>query len=152
MSVLLPQGLTPPKLALSAMTKAWVALVFAVSSCSRVSHIDLLRRPGRSYTALASARQLLVWAFAEISDAPDFITEAWLEQCMILGRRSIHEILRGQRPDDLEAVLAVYAELIKRLGDDEIQEAVSAGFVGERSPKARLFPKGFLASLGLAEI
>jgi len=151
MSVLLPGGLTPPRLHLHEATRAWAALVLAVSSYTRVSHIDLLRRQGRSYMALANARKLLVWAFIEVADTPETVSMAWLEQCMALGRRSIRDILRDERPEGLEAVLTLYAELTNRLGSDEIIEAVTAGMLGERSPKARLWPKGFMRGLGLSE-
>lgn len=144
-------GLGPPKLSIASAIHGWAALVLAVTSKSRVSHIDLLRHEGRSSKELADARRLLVWAFLEVVDFDDDMAIAWIEQCVALGRRSIMDGLKGDPPEELEEVVATYSRLVHEMGDDDVREAVAAGLLGERKPRARVWPRGFLARLGLIE-
>lgn len=144
-------GLGPPRLTVGPAVRGWAALVLAVTSKTRVSHIDMLRHEGRSSKELADARRLLVWAFLEVCDIEEGMGIAWLEQCVALGRRSIMDGLKGDPPEELKEVVETYTRLMQEMGDEDVQEAVAAGLLGERKPRARIWPRGFLTRLGLAE-
>jgi hypothetical protein len=150
-TVLIPIGLGPPKLSIVSAIRGWAALVLAVTSKTKVSHIDLLRHSGRSSKELADGRRLLVWAFLEVADVEEDMAISWLEQCVALGRRSIMDGLKDEPPAELAEVVALYGRLVREMGEEDVQEAVAAGLLGERKPRARVWPKGFLAKLGLSE-
>jgi len=141
----------PPPLNILTAMKGWAALVLAVSTHLKISHIDLLRHKGRSGPNLTKARRLLVWAFMEVSDAPYRDSMAWLEQCVALGQKSLKNNLQGVPPADLAEVVATYSRLLHTLGAADVHDAIAAGLFGRRMPRARVWPKGFLARLELQD-
>lgn len=146
----MPIAASPPKIAMGPAVRGWAALVLAVAAHSRLSHEAILRHEGRSGKRLADARRLLVWAFMEVVELPEDLATAWLEQCLQLGRRSILDALRrGEPPAQLAGVLATYSRLMREMGPEDVREAVTAGILGERRPRATVWPKGLLERLGL---
>ena len=140
----------PPKLDIGPAIKGWAAVVLAVTSKSKVSHIDLLRHTGRSSEALAEARRLTIWVFMEVVDADDEdYAVGWLEQCLGLSRRSITDALKGEPPALLRACVETYARLRRQMGPSDVLEAIAAGLLGQRRHRARVWPKGFLERLGI---
>jgi hypothetical protein len=145
-----PVTASPPKIALGPAIHCWVALVLAVMERSKLSHHDILRHAGRSSKRLADARRLLIWAFMEVAGVGEDLAIAWLEQCLQLGRRTIVDGLRlGAPPEGLAETVATYSRLVREMGPEDVSEAVTAGIVGERKPRATLWPKGFFQKLGL---
>jgi hypothetical protein len=142
-------GLGPPKIGIGAAIHGWAALVLAVADHCGVSHVAVLRHGGRASRVLVESRRLLVWAFLEVSDMDEAVSISWLEQCMALGRRTLTDALRAQAPDGLQDVIATYHRLFKIMGPADVKEVVSAGLLGERRPRARMWSKGFLKRLGL---
>lgn len=141
---------TPPKIHISEAIRGWAALVLAVREFSCVSMEDLLRHDGRSSRALTEARRLLIWAFLEVSDGANTDESvAWLEQCMTFGARSIAESLKGEAPDKLQDALRTYQRLLLELGPADVADTIAAGLLGQRKPRSRIWPKGFLERLGL---
>lgn len=145
-----PVTANPPRIALAPIMHGWAALVMAVSSYCRVSHFDILQHEGRSSKRLADARRLLAWAFLEVADMDEELAIAWLEQCLQLGRRSILDGLRiGDPPAGLPEVVATYTRLMREMGPADFKEAIGAGIIGERRPRANIWPKGFGKKFGL---
>lgn len=146
-----PVVASPPKIALGPAIHCWVALVLAVMERCQLSHHDILRHEGRSSKRLADARRLLIWAFMEVAGVEEDLAIAWLEQCLLLGRRTIVDGLRlGGPPDGLAETLATYSRLVREMGPEDVREAVAAGILGERKPRATLWPKGYFKKLGLS--
>lgn len=143
------KSLSPPKIRIEEAIRGWAALVLAVREHVNVSMVDLLRHDGRSSQALAEARRLLIWAFLEVSDTDDDASIAWLEQCIKLGRRSISDGLKGEPPERLSSVIQTYRRLAPALGPADVADTIAAGLLGQRKPRSRVWPKGFLARLGL---
>lgn len=146
-----PTSISPPKVRIFEAIRGWAALVLSVTEHTRVSHLDLLRHEGKSGRELAEARRLLTWAFMEVSDMDDNGAIAWLEQCISLGRRSISDGLKGEPPEKLAAVIQTYRRLATSLGPADVADTIAAGLLGQRKPRSRLWPRGFLARLGLRD-
>ena len=144
-------SVSPPKLTIASAIRGWAALVLAVTNTTRISHVDLLRHTGRSGKELADARRLLVWAFLEVADIEEDTAISWIEQCVALCRRSIVDALKAEPPEELRATVELYSRLMREMGAEDSREAVTAGLLGQRKPRARVWPKGFLAKLGLNE-
>ena len=142
-------NLTPPKIELVSIIKHWVALVLAVCHHTGVSHIHLLKHTGRSGKELADARRLLAWCLLEVCNGDTNMVIAWMEEVMALGRKSISNGLRGEPPPGIHEVLEIYTNLCRRLGPGDVGESIAAGLLGQKTSRARLFPKGFLERLGL---
>lgn len=144
------QCATPPRIRITDAIHGWAALVLAVREHTCVSMGDLLRHDGRSSRALADARRLLIWSFVEVSDAKDEDAAiAWLEQCMKLGHRSIVDCLKEPVPEKLRDVMRTYQRLVVALGPADVADTIAAGLLGQRKPRSRVWPKGFLERLGL---
>lgn len=146
-----PMEVSPPKVRIFEAIRGWAALVLAVTEHANVSHLDLLCHEGKSGRSLAEARRLLSWAFLEVSDTSDYLAIAWLEQCVSLGRRSISDGLKGDPPAKLPAVIQTYRRLATALGPEDIDDTIAAGLLGQRRPRSRVWPRGFLARLGLRD-
>jgi len=150
-SVLDATALNQPRVHIAEAIRGWAAVVLTAVHHTGFSHVSLLRRPGRSSAALASARRLLIWLFMEVADGDVDTSKAWLEQCMGLCRRSIEEALKGEPPETLPDALATCRRLIVGLGPEDVAEVIAAGLLGERKPRSRLWSKGFLERLGLGQ-
>lgn len=148
-NVLDATALNQPRVHIAEAIRGWAAVVLTAVHHSGFSHISLLRQPGRSSAALASARRLLIWLFMEVSDSNADTSKAWLEQCMGLCRRSIEETLKSEPPESLSDALATCNRLLVGLGVEDMAEVIAAGLLGERKPRSRLWSRGFLERFGL---
>ena len=142
----------PPVLLQSAV-KGWVAVVLSVLHHTGARNIDLLRHSGRTSTKLGEARRLLIWLFMEIASrsGDTLMAEAWLEQCVNIGRRTIKDTLLGEPPPQhlLAAALMTYARLQQELGPEDVHEALQAGVIGAPHDRGRIWRKDFGLRLGL---